>query len=73
VSLSLTGATVFVGTGGSLSNTTATATVVNGSLGFGGSVASLKVVSIKDTNNGSASTTDDRSYLGVEAAGSPPT
>jgi hypothetical protein len=69
VSLSLTGATVFVGTGGSLSNTTATATVVNGSLGFGGSVASLKVVSIKDTNNGSASTTDDRSYLGVEASG----
>jgi hypothetical protein len=34
VSLTLTGATVFVGTGGSLSNATAGASVVNGTLGF---------------------------------------
>jgi hypothetical protein len=39
--------------------------VVNGTLGFRGSVGSLQVVSIKDTNNGSVSTTDDKNYLGV--------
>jgi hypothetical protein len=69
VSLTLTGATVFVGTGGSLSNATSGASVVNGTLGFRGSVGSLQVVSIKDTNNGSVSTTDDKNYLGVAASG----
>ena len=69
VSLTLTGATVFVGAGGSLSNATASASVVNGTLGFRGAVGSLQVVSIKDTNNGSASTTDDKSYLGIQASG----
>ena len=54
---------------GSLSSATATANVVNGSLGFAGTVTTLKVVSIKDTNNGSVSTTDDKNYLGVQISG----
>jgi len=69
VSLTLDGASVFVGTGGSLSSATASATVVNGTLGFGGTVTTLKIVSIKDTNNGSVSTTDDTNYLGVQITG----
>jgi hypothetical protein len=60
---------LFVGTGGSLSSATATANVVNGNLGFAGTVTTLKVVSIKDTNNGSVSTTDDKNYLGVQISG----
>jgi hypothetical protein len=68
-SFTLTGASVFAGTGGSLSNATSTATVVNGNLGFGGAVSSLKIVSIQDTNNASVSTTDDRNFLAVDAAG----
>jgi hypothetical protein len=47
----------------------ATANVVNGNLGFAGTVTTLKVVSIKDTNNGSVSTTDDKNYLGVQISG----
>ena len=54
ISLTLSNVAVFVGTGGSLSSATATANVVNGNLGFAGTVTTLKVVSIKDTNNGSA-------------------
>ena len=42
---------------------------MNGTLGFRGAVGSLQVVSIKDTNNGSVSTTDDKSYLGVQISG----
>jgi hypothetical protein len=69
VSLTLTGASLFVGTGGSLSAASATADINNGNLGFAGSVTTLKVVSIKDTNNGSVSTTDDKNYLGVQIGG----
>jgi hypothetical protein len=69
VSLTLTSASLFVGTGGSLSAATSTANIVNGNLGFAGTVTTLKVVSIKDTNNGSVSTTDDRNYLGVQIGG----
>jgi hypothetical protein len=69
VSLTLSNATVFVGAGGRLSDATAAANVLDGTLGFRGAVNALKVVSIKDTNNGSVATTDDRSYLGVQASG----
>jgi hypothetical protein len=69
VSLTLTGASIFVGTGGSLSAASATADINNGGLGFAGAVTTLKVVSIKDTNNGSVSATDDKNYLGVQIGG----
>ena len=41
----------------------------NGSLGFAGTVTTLKVVSIKDTNGTALDLTDDHSYLGVETTG----
>src|SRR5205823_3891753 len=69
VSLTLNNVGVFVGAGGTLSNNTSTASVVNGNLGFGGTVTTLKVVSIKDTNGTPAISTDDKSYLGIEASG----
>ena len=64
VSLTLSGVAVFVGTGGSLSNATANANVVNGNLGFGGTVTTLKVVSLKDTNGTLLNPADDHNYLG---------
>jgi hypothetical protein len=69
VSVTLTGVSVFVGVGGSLSSATSAASVVNGTLGFGGSVASLKLVSIKDKNGTLLNPLDDKNYLGVEASG----
>src|SRR5207253_2436024 len=69
VAVTLNNVGVFVGSGGSLSDNTSTATVVNGSLGFGGTVTSLKVVSIRDTNGTPLVTTDDKNYLGVESTG----
>ncbi len=48
LTLTLTGVQVWVGVGGSLSGTSATSTVVNGTLGFGGGVTSLTLVAIKD-------------------------
>ncbi|MBK8118788.1 MAG: hypothetical protein IPK39_05860 [Sulfuritalea sp.] len=65
VSITLNNAGLFVGTGGSLSGTTSAATVVNGSLGFGATVAKLTVVSIKDRGANATDKADDRSYLGV--------
>ena len=57
VKVSLSNAALFVGIGGSLSGSGAGASVVDGSLGFGATVDSLKLVSIKDGTT---------SYLGVE-------
>ena len=70
VSLTLAGVEVFVGVGGSLSGSSPSYTVTDGTLGFSGSLQSMSVVAIKDTkgnNSGPmADLTDDVSYLGAQ-------
>ena len=69
--LTLSDVGVFVGLGGSLATPTtpgdwSTSDVENGTLGFGATVSSLTLVSIKDLGaDGVAGGTDDVSYLGV--------
>src|SRR5690606_8620073 len=70
MTLTLTNVGVFVGVGGSLDDK-GTATdfsddeVVPGTLGFGATVSTLTLVSIKDRGADALATTDDVSYLGV--------
>ena len=63
------GVQVWVGVGGSLSGTSATSTVVDGTLGFSGGVTSLTLVSIKDKGLNALDPADDKNYLGVSASG----
>src|SRR6201999_1406105 len=69
VALTLSGVSVFLGTGGSL-NAHGTPTdysddtVDNGTLGFGATVATLTLVAIKDSG-ATAATSDDTNYLGI--------
>ena len=77
--LTLTNVGVFVGVGGSLSDTTdgeanntpndySDDEVLDGTLGFGATVSKLTLVSLKD-RGATAAKTDDRTYLGVALQG----
>src|SRR5205085_5592853 len=63
VSLTLNNVGVFVGAGGTLSNNTSTASVVNGNLGFGGTVTTLKVEIGRASCRERAKITDDERDL----------
>ena len=70
MTLTLENVGVFVGVGGSLATPTtpddwSTSSVVNGTLGFGATVSTLTLVSIKDRGADAVLTTDDTTYLGV--------
>ena len=70
MTLTLTNVGVFVGVGGGVDDNATPANyaddaVVNGTLGFGATVSTLTLVSIKDRGASALLSTDDRTYLGV--------